>query len=137
MKITIETTVYAPIEKIWAAWTNPEHIVRWNFASADWQCPAAEIDLNVGGKFKYRMEARDGSMGFDFEGTFTAIETRRKIQFVLDDDRNVTVSFEESDSGVRVVETFEAENELTGEQQRQGWQSILDNFKTHVEASGT
>lgn len=137
MDITIETTVDAPIEKVWTAWTKPEHIVEWNFASADWLCPAAEIDLNVGGKFKYRMEARDGSMGFDFEGTFIAIAPGREIRFVLDDDRKVTVSFEKSDSGVRVVETFEAENESTGEQQRQGWQSILNNFKTHVEANGT
>lgn len=135
MDITIETTVDAPIEKVWTAWTKPEHIVQWNFASEDWQCPAAQVDLTVDGKFKYRMEARDRSMGFDFEGTFTAIDPAREIRFALDDDRTVTVSFEEIDGGVRVVETFEAENELTGEQQRQGWQSILNNFKKHVEAN--
>lgn len=137
MKITIKTTVDAPIEKVWSAWTEPEHIVQWNFASDDWHCPSAEIDLTVGRKFKYRMEAKDGSMGFDFEGTFKAIDPGREIQFALDDGRRVTVSFEESSSGVRVIETFEAENELTGEQQRQGWKSILNNFRKHVEASGT
>lgn len=137
MNIKVKTTVGATIEKVWTAWTKPEHIVHWNFASDDWQCPAAEIDLIVGGKFKYRMEAKDASMGFDFAGTFTAIKPGQEIQFVLDDDRNVAVSFEESDRGVIVIETFEAENELAGDQQRRGWQSILDNFKAYVEANVT
>lgn len=137
MEITIATTVDAPIEKVWEAWVTPQHIVRWNFASEDWQCPHAEITLAVGGAFKYRMEAKDGSTGFDFEGTFTAIDPGREIRYALGDGRKVTVSFEETETGVAVTETFEAENEMTGEQQRQGWQSILNNFKKHVLASGT
>jgi len=137
MDITIETTVNAPIEKVWAAWTNPEHIVQWNFASEDWQCPKAEIDLSMGGKFVYRMEARDGSMGFNFGGTFTAIEPNRKIEYALDDERKVAICFVESRSNVNVVQTFEAEDERSGEQQRQGWQSILNNFKKYVEATDT
>lgn len=133
MGITIETTVSAPIENVWSAWTRPEHIVRWNFAAQDWQCPRAEVDLIPGGRFKYRMEAKDGSMGFDFEGKFTAIDPNRKIDFVLEDKREVSVGFIESEAGVRVIETFDTENEMTDEQQRQGWQSILDNFKQYVE----
>lgn len=135
MKIKIETTINAPVDDVWEAWIKPEHIVKWNFASADWHCPGAELDLTAGGKFNYRMEARNGSMGFDFKGTFTAIDPVREIKYSLDDDREVTVSFQALETGVRVVETFDAENELSGEQQRQGWQSILDNFKSHVEAN--
>ena len=137
MDITVETTIEAPLEKVWEAWTNPEHIVQWNFASEDWTCPKAEIDLTVGGKFKYRMEAKDGSMRFDFEGRFKTIDPGREIQYALDDDRKVLIRFKDSDIGVIVIETFEAENELTGEQQRQGWECILNNFKAHVEAIGT
>ncbi len=134
MKITVETTIDAPLDEVWRAWVEPRHIVRWNFAADDWHCPAAEIDLRPDGSFSYRMEARDGSMGFDFAGVFTAIEPRREIRFSLGDGRKVTVGFGESNDGVRVVETFEAEDELTAEQQRQGWQCILDNFKLHVES---
>ena len=136
LNITVETIVNSSTELVWAAWTTPEHIVRWNFASKDWQCPKAEINLTEGGRFKYRMEAKDGSMGFDFEGTFTEIETYRQIQYLLDDGRKVSIAFEESKSGVKVVETFEAEGDHTDEQQRQGWQNILNNFKSHVETSG-
>lgn len=136
MDITIDTTVEGPIEKVWTAWTEPRHIVQWNFASQDWQCPRAEIDLTVGGKFTYRMEAKDGSMGFDFEGTFTAIDPGVQIEYALSDDRRVTVRFVESGGGVTVVETFEADDTLPFEQQRQGWQSILNNFKKHVETGG-
>ena len=134
MEITVDTTINAPMDQVWTAWTQPEHIVQWNFASADWQCPAAQIDLTPGGRFNYRMEARDGSMGFDMEGTFTAIEPGRKIQYVLADDRKVSITFEDSGNGVVVTETFDAENQMSGEQQRHGWQCILDNFKSHVEA---
>lgn len=137
MKITIETTVNAPIDNVWEAWVNPRHIVEWNFATEDWHCPTAKINLCEGGKFKYRMEARDGSMGFDFEGTFTAVDPGREIRYLLDDDREVTISFQVKEGGVCVIETFEAENELSGEQQKQGWQTILDNFKAHVESSNT
>lgn len=138
MQITISTTVNAPIERVWAAWTTPAEITRWNFASTDWHCPAAALDLSPGGTFSYRMEAKDGSMGFDFEGTFTEVEPMKLIRFRLGDERAVTVSFSESKGGnVIVEETFEADDEHSGEQQRQGWQAILENFRVHVEASGT
>lgn len=134
MKITIETTVAASLDDVWNAWVEPRHIVQWNFASEEWHCPAAEIDLRPGGSFSYRMEARDGSTGFDFAGLFTAIEPRREIRYTLGDEREVAVVFSESNNAVRVIETFTAENELAAEQQRRGWQCILDNFKLHVES---
>ena len=133
MKISIETTVNASMESVWYTWITPGHIKEWNFASEEWCCPDAKIDFTVGGKFSYRMEAKDGSMGFDFDGTFTKIEPNESIEFSLGDDRKVRVAFSETTLGIRVVETFEAENEHTAEQQRQGWQSILDNFKQHIE----
>ena len=113
----------------------PANIQLWNFASKDWLCPAAEIDLRIGGAFSYRMEARDGSMGFDFEGTFTNIQPLELIEFEMSDRRKVEIRFIEDKNGVRVVETFESEDQNSGEQQRQGWQSILDNFKYHVEST--
>jgi uncharacterized protein YndB with AHSA1/START domain len=133
MEITIESTVNASMDRVWAAWTSPEEITQWNFASDDWKCPSAQIDLKVGGRFNYRMEAKDGSMGFDFEGEFTGIAPKKSIEYSLGDDRNVTVSFLQVEEGTRVVETFEAEDEMSAEQQKQGWQSILNNFKKHVE----
>lgn len=133
MKISIETLVKAPLSGVWDAWVTPDDITHWNFAIDTWCCPAAEIDLRVGGNFSYRMEARDRSMGFDFAGQFTAIEPCKLIRFSLGDDREVSVEFSESQDGVRVVETFDAEDENSAEQQRQGWQAILNNFKKHVE----
>lgn len=134
MKIAIEVEVKAPLETVWAAWVTPKDIVNWNFAIEQWCCPKADIDLTVGGKFSYRMEAKDGSMGFDFEGTFTEVKPLQSIQFQLEDNRAVTVEFVESDNGVTVTETFEAEDENSAEQQKQGWQSILNNFKSYVES---
>jgi len=136
MKISIETEVQAPLATVWEAWVTPEDITSWNFPIDEWCCPRAEIDLQVGGKFNYRMEAKDGSVGFDFEGSFTKVEPRDSIHLVLEDDRVVTVEFIEKANGVRVVETFCAENENSPEQQKQGWQSILNNFKKHVESKG-
>lgn len=133
MIITIQTTVNAPIEKVWDAWVTPDDIMLWNFASEDWSCPKATVDLREGNGFNYRMEAKDGSMGFDFEGTFTEIAEHEKIEYSLEDDRKVLVAFSETEGGVLVTETFEAEDEHSGEQQRQGWQAILNNFKKHVE----
>ncbi len=133
MKITIETTIDATLDEVWNAWVEPRHIVKWNFATDDWHCPAAEIDLRPGGSFRYRMEARDGSMGFDFEGVFSAIEPQREIRYALGDERDVMVGFSASNDGVHVIESFTAEDELGAEQQRHGWQCILDNFKLHVE----
>ena len=134
MKITIETTVAAPIEDVWRAWTTPDDIRQWNAASADWHCPAARLDLRSGGQFSYRMEARDGSMGFDFAGTFTKVIPNEIIEYSLDDDRSVVVEFVARDQVVAVRETFDAESSHTAEQQRQGWHAILNNFARHVEA---
>lgn len=133
MEIAIETTVDAPIEDVWAAWVTPDDITRWNFASDDWCCPKATIDLEVGGRFNYRMEAKDGSMGFDFEGTFTRIAPQALIEYALSDNRRVKITFTQIESGIHVVETFDAEDENSAEMQRQGWQCILDNFKAHTE----
>lgn len=135
MKIAIRTTVDAPIERVWAAWTTPEDIVQWNFASDDWCCPTAEIDLKVGGRFNYRMESKDGSSGFSFEGKFTLIDAGREIRFDLGDGRDVIVSFRESEEGVEVEEIFEADDEMSGRKQRDGWQAILYNFRRHAEAN--
>lgn len=133
MKIAIETTVNAPIRVVWEAWTTPDSITKWNFATPEWCCPKAEIDLKPSGKFSYRMEAKDGSMGFDFAGEFTAVEELSLIKFHLGDNREVEVRFSENGEAVNVTETFEAEDENSAEQQKQGWQSILNNFKSYVE----
>jgi uncharacterized protein YndB with AHSA1/START domain len=133
MKITVEATVKAPAEAVWRAWTTPDDIMNWNAASDDWHTTAAEIDLRVAGRFCYRMEAKDGSMGFDFTGVFTKVIEQELIEFSLDDDRSVSVDFTTGDEGVTVRETFEAESANSGEQQRQGWQAILNNFAKHVE----
>jgi len=137
MTISVETTVNAPIRRVWEAWITPEDIQRWNFPLDEWWCPDASIDFKIGGQFNYRMEAKDGSSGFDFAGTFTVIDKPHTIEFALNDARKVSVSFNENENGVRVVEAFEAEDEMSAEQQRQGWQSILDNFKKHVENTVT
>lgn len=133
MKITVETTVDAPMDAVWRAWTTPADIMQWNAASDDWHTTAADNDLRVGGRFSSRMEAKDGSMGFDFEGTYTKIVEHEVIEYVMDDDRAVTVVFLAEDDGVTVRETFDAESTNEGEMQRQGWQAILDNFARHVE----
>lgn len=134
MEISIDTTVKAAIEQVWSAWVTPDDIKKWNFASDDWCCPDAKIDLKVGGRFNSRMEAKDGSMGFNFEGTFTSIVSNSIIEYVLDDNRKVRVSFSETENGIKVVETFETEDENSAELQRQGWKCILSNFKKYVEA---
>ena len=136
MEITIQTTINASLEKVWKSWITPDDIKHWNFAIDEWCCPDAKIDFTVGGKFNYRMEAKDGSMGFDFEGKLTAIEENKSIEFVLEDKRKVNVRFSETEQGILVSETFEAEDENSAEQQKQGWQSILNNFKRHVESDG-
>ena len=133
MKISIETDVKSTLANAWYAWVTPEDITNWNFAIDEWCCPNAVINLEVGGKFNYRMEAKDGSMGFDFEGEFTEITPLKAIRYKLEDDREVNIEFIETKNGVKVIETFDAEDENSAEQQRQGWQSILNNFKKHVE----
>ena len=134
MEISIETTVDAPLGTVWEAWVTPKDIIKWDFPSDDWCCPRAEINLEIGGKFNYRMEAKDGSMGFNFDGEFTDIQPHRSINYKIADGREVKVEFIETENGVRVVETFEAEDENSAEQQRQGWLCILTNFKKHVES---
>jgi uncharacterized protein YndB with AHSA1/START domain len=135
MKITVEATVKAPMDAVWAAWTTPEDIVRWNTASPDWHTTQASVDLRVGGAFCSRMEAKDGSMGFDFAGTYTHVAPGERIECAFG-DRTLVVEFVSVAGGVTVRETFEAESTHPVEQQRQGWQAILDNFARHVEAQG-
>lgn len=131
--ITIETTVHAPIAHVWDVWTNPEFIKQWNAASDDWYTPSSTNDLRVGGIFTACMEARDGSAGFDFSGTYTEVVPHQKIAYTLGDDRTVRITFEETAEGVRVTETFDIENENSADMQRAGWQAILDNFKKVTE----
>src|SRR4051812_3660944 len=128
MKITVETVVAAPIEEVWRAWTTPDDIKQWNAASDDWHTTAAAVDLRPGGAFSSRMEAKDGSVGFDFAGTFTAVVPHQRIEYSIGDGRVVAVEFVREGGGVRVRETFEAEGTHTPEQQRGGWQAILDRF---------
>ncbi len=132
-RIIIEASVKAPINKVWKLWTEPAHILKWNAASDDWHTTKAENDLNVGGKFSSRMEAKDGSFGFDFGGTYTEVTLYQSIAYTLDDDRKVSISFSETKEGCKVVETFEAEETNPIEMQRDGWQAILDNFKKYAE----
>ncbi len=134
LRITIQTTVKSSIEKVWQAWTTPADINQWNAASDDWHNPKSTNDLRVGGKFSYRMEAKDESMGFDFEGTYTKIVHEELIEYVLEDGRTVSVAFEPVSEGITVVEAFDAEDSNSAEMQRQGWRSILDRFGSYVEA---
>ena len=131
--ITVQQVVNAPLEKVWDYWTRPEHIMQWNNASPDWHTPRAENDLRVGGAFSSRMEARDGSMGFDFAGTYDVITPKQLIEYTLGDSRKVTVHFSPEAEGTKVVERFEAENANPVEMQQTGWQAILDNFKAYTE----
>jgi uncharacterized protein YndB with AHSA1/START domain len=133
--ITVETSINAPIEKVWEYWNEPEHITGWAFASDDWEAPAAENDLRVGGKFKTTMAAKDKSESFDFTGVYTIVNVNRLIEYDLDDGRHVRVEFTKVPGGVKVVEIFDPENENSAELQRSGWQAILDNFKKYVESN--
>ncbi len=134
MNITVETIVTAPIEEVWRAYTTPEDIKQWNAASDDWHTTAAEVDLRVGGAFSSRMEAKDGSMGFDFAGTYTNIVKHKLIEYSFG-DRAAQVEFADNPEGVRVSVTFDSEQTHSIEQQRDGWQAILNNFTRHVESS--
>ena len=134
MKIAIETSVRAPIEAVWKAWTTPADIVHWNAASDDWHTTRADVDLRVGGVFTSWMEAKDGSMGFDFEGTYTEVVAHQRIAYAMADGREVVVEFLPQGGAVRVRETFDAEETNPVEMQRDGWQAILDRFARHVEA---
>lgn len=134
MQITVETLVRAPIAVVWKAWTTPEDIVQWNTASPDWHTTRASVDLRVGGAFSSRMEAKDGSMGFDFAGEYTEI-VEHQLLVATFGGRSLRAEFIPGEAGVTVRETFEAETTFPPEQQRQGWQAILSNFARHVEAS--
>jgi uncharacterized protein YndB with AHSA1/START domain len=134
-KITIETTVSSNTDKVWDCYTNPEHITKWNFAVDDWQCPWAENDLRVGGKFRSRMEAKDGSFGFEFEGIYDEIIPLQKIAYTMPDGRQVIVNFENLDDKTKVTIVFDPENMNPVDFQKAGWQAILENFRKYTEAN--
>lgn len=134
VRISISATVNAPVDKVWTAWTAPEHIVNWNFASDDWHCPKAENDLRVGGKLKSTMAAKDGSFAFDFEGTYTSIEPHKVISYVMPDNRKVDTTFTADGDITHISSVFDAEMENSVEMQQQGWQMILNNFKKYTES---
>jgi len=131
--ITVENTVQAPVEKVWEFWTKPEHITKWNSASDDWHTPRAENDLRPGGSFSARMEAKDGSFGFDFGGVYDDVKKNELIEYTIGDGRKVKVSFSGAGNSTHIVESFDAEQTNPVEMQRGGWQAILDNFKKYTE----
>jgi uncharacterized protein YndB with AHSA1/START domain len=130
--IQIECIVEKPISQVWTYWNEPSHIVNWSYASEDWHSPSSENDLRVGGQFKNRMEAKDGSMGFDFEGIYTEVILHEKIAFKLGDEREVIVNFHDQGDQTHIVELFVPENVFPQEQQREGWQAILNHFKAYA-----
>jgi len=132
--ITVKVDINEPLEKVWSCWTEPDHIVKWNFASDDWHCPRAENDLHSGGLYSWRMEAKDGSMGFDFWGRYTLVDPFKELRSELGDGRKVEVKFKSAGDRTTVEETFEAETENTAELQKAGWQAILNNLKKHTES---
>lgn len=133
-KITIQTKVNASVHDVWRYWTDPKHIVNWNQATEDWHTPTAENDLRVGGKFVSRMEARDGSFGFDFGGVYTEVVPHQRIAYTMTDERSVEIDFSGDNGKTRIVQVFDPERENSVEMQRQGWQAILDNFRKYVES---
>jgi len=133
--ITVESTMKAPVKKAWKFWTMPEHIIKWNNASDDWHTPFAENDLQVGGKFLSRMEAKDGSFGFDFVGVYDQVIVAELIEYTIGDGRKVKINFISAGNETKVVETFEAENVHSIELQKGGWQAILNNFKKYIESN--
>ena len=134
-KITVSTTVNAPIEKVWNTWITPEHIINWNTPSADWHTPFAENDLKTGGKFKSTMAAKDGSMRFDFEGIYTSVENHEKIEYKIADGRKVIVLFDDLGDRVKITESFDPESVNPLEMQKGGWQAIMDSFKKYTESN--
>jgi len=131
--ITVETTVHEPIEKVWKYWTEPQHITKWNNASDDWHTPFSENDLRAGGKFISRMEAKDGSFGFDFGGIYDEVKLHEVISYILGDGRKVRITFIDQQYETKITEVFEAEKTNSIELQQKGWQAILDNFKKYTE----
>lgn len=134
-EITVETTVQAPVEKVWTFWTDPIHITKWNFASDEWHSPFAENDLREGGKFTSRMETKDGSFGFDFGGVYDEIKLHEVIAYTMEDGRKVRISFKDRAGETEIIETFDAETSHSIEVQQQGWQAILNNFKKYVDST--
>ena len=132
-RITVQTKIQAPIKNVWEYYTQPEHITEWNFASDEWCCPKAKNDLQKGGEFDLRMEAKDGSMGFDFTGKYEKVVSKELIYYEIADGRIVDVEFSSNENEVELKQTFDAEGTNSDEQQKNGWQAILDNFKTYAE----
>ncbi len=132
--ITVQTTVKAGINIVWDCWTKPDHITEWNFANDEWCCPSAENDLKPNGKFSWRMEAKNGSMGFDLKGNYKKVVKNELISYAMSDGRLVEIIFLEKDNHVIISETFEPEGTNSNEQQRGGWLAILENFKSYVES---
>lgn len=133
--VTVENTINKRVNQVWEFWTNPEHITKWNFATPEWHCPRAEHELEVGGKLKYHMAAKDGSMAFDYTATFSILEPNELMEYVLDDGRKVSIEFKSNGDTTEIIETFEIEDENSIDMQKQGWQAILDNFKNYVESN--
>jgi len=133
-EIVVQVEIFLNIKKVWEVLTEPIHIINWNFASDDWFCPKAENNLKIGEKFNYRMEAKDGSFGFDFWGTYTEIEDFKKLFSILGDCRKLEIFLEEKNGVTTIIEKFEAEDENSIELQKNGWQSILNNLKKYAES---
>lgn len=134
-RITVSAAINAPLEKVWERYTAPDHITKWNFASADWQCPWAKNDLKVGGKYAARMEAKDGSFGFEFEAIYDVVKVNEELSYTMADGRKATNLFKANGAQTLVETTFDAESENSAEMQKGGWQAILDNFKKYAEAN--
>jgi uncharacterized protein YndB with AHSA1/START domain len=132
-KINVNATINAPVEKVWESYTNPKHIINWNFADPSWHCPSAENDMRIGGIYKARMEAKDGSFGFDFEAIYDVVIAQKELAYTMGDGRKATTIFESNDNSTHVVTIFDAEKENPVEMQQQGWQMILNNFKNYTE----
>jgi uncharacterized protein YndB with AHSA1/START domain len=130
--ITVQTTISAPITHVWECWTTPTHITEWNAASPDWHTPHSTVDLQVGGTFSSRMEAKDGSFGFDFWGTYTIVNAPTELAYTLGDNRKVSIQFVANGDNTTVIEQFEAEQTNPVDMQRAGWQAILDNFAAYA-----
>ena len=133
--ITVETTINAPVEKVWDYWNKPEHITQWCSGSPDWHTPRAENDIRTGGKFSSRMEAKDGSMGFDFGGVYDEVRPNEYIEYTMGDGRKVKIHFSTEGNNTHIKESFDAESMNPVEMQRAGWQTILDNFKKYTESA--
>ena len=132
--VTIEAKINAPAEKVWNTWNDPQHVVKWNSPTPEWHTPRAENDVRTGGRFMFRMEARDGSMGFDFGGVYDVVTPYTYMEYTMGDGRKVKIFFHEKSDCIHIVQSFDAENQNPVEMQRAGWQSILDNFKKYTES---